>query len=363
MSKLTTPWITDNAVNDLKILLRNNLALRARNAGDTADIEILKITTADIIQMLRTMDMNGFKITSLLDPTAAQDAATKTYVDSVVSGLSDPKDAVRIATIAALPANTYDNGTGGIGATITADVNAAFPTIDGVTVALGDRILVKNEGVSHLSHGIYTVTDLGDGSSQWILTRATDADEDAEVTQGMYVPVAEGATNGALGFMITTPDPITVGTTAISFTQFGESVSAGQGLVKTGQTLSVDNGDGIGFSGNQLIVLVDDADLVDGTTKISGGKVAGRRSFRETFVLTCTDITNGYLDLAKVASRDSIVLQPDGGPKQNEALDFSLNYTGGSGSKSRITFLGDLANPAILQAGDSVYVQYDSLDY
>jgi len=321
MSQIKTPYIEDNAVNDLKIRLRNNLALRARNAGDTADIEILKVTTGDIVQILRTLSMNNFKIVDLADPTAPQDAATKAYVDSIAQGLSDPKDSVRLGTTAALPANTYDNGTNGVGATLTANANGAFPVTDGVTPALNDDVLVKDEA-DQTKNGKYRITQLGDGSNPWILTRTDDANigggdatsepSTQQVTQGMFVPVAEGAANGGLGFLMTTQDPISLGTSNLNFIQFGEVIQAGQGITKTGQTISVDNGDGLGFNGNQLVVLVDDADLVDGTTKINGGVVAGRRSFRETFVLNGTDISNGYVDLTKVASRDSIVLQPDG---------------------------------------------------
>jgi hypothetical protein len=360
MSRILGKFVQDSTITDLQIRLRNNLALRARNAGNTADVEILKINATDVLEILREMSMGNQKITNLADPVSALDAANKQYVDSVVSGLTDPKDAARAATTAALPAATYDNGTAGVGATLTADVNGALPSIDGIGLSLNDRVLVKNQ-VSGLENGIYTVTALGDAGSPWVLTRAEDADEDSEVTQGMFVPVAEGTLNGSLGFLLTTVDPITVGTTALNFAQFGEVIQAGQGLTKTGQTLAVDASDGLGFSGNALVVLVDD-DLVDGTTKIGGlGEVQGRRTFEEEFTLSGTDISNGYVDLSKVASRDSIALFPRFGIKQKLVVDYTVSYTGGASGKTRVTFAGDLAS--IIEAGDILDIQFESLDY
>lgn len=377
MSQIKTKFIEDNAVNDLKIRLRNNLPLRIRNAADSADVSVFRLSNTDIFETLREMSMTNNKITNLLDPTASQDAATKNYVDQAVAGLSDPKESVRVATTGALPAATYANGASGVGATLTADANGALPSQDGVGLSVGDRLLVKNQADA-LQNGIYVVTQLGDAGTPWILTRSEDAnlgsadDNEAEpeddsqlVSQGMFVLVSEGTQNVRLGYILTTPDDITLGTTALSFTQFGEVIIAGQGITKTGQTVSVDNGVGLGFDGNQLVVLVDD-DLVDGTTKIlGGGEVASRRSFKENLTLSATDISNGYVDLAKVASRDSIVLQPSGGPKQNETLDFTVSYLGGASSKSRVTFAGDLASGgnAALAEGDVLYFTYDSLDY
>lgn len=369
MSRIKTQYIEDNAVNDLKIRLRNNLALRARNAGNTADIDILKISASDILTILREMSMGSNKITNLADPTAAQDAATKNYVDSVVSGLSDPKESVRVATTVALPAVTYDNGVAGVGATLTANANGALPSIDGVGLSLGNRVLVKNQA-SAIQNGVYVVTDLGDAGSPFILTRSSDAnvgsstgvDGDPDlVSQGMFVPVSEGTVNGALGFILTTVDPITLGTSLLTFSQFGEVVQAGSGLSKTGQTLSIDSGDGLGYSGNSLIVLVDD-DLVDGTTKINGSGVAvGRRRFEQSFTLSGGDITNGYVDLSKVASRDSIGFFPRFGIKQKETVDFTVSYLGGTGGKTRVTFAGDFAS--FVSAGEVLDINYESLDY
>lgn len=369
MSRIRTKFIEDNAVNDIKVRLRNNLAFRARNSGNTADVELLKLSNTDILTILREMSMDSHKITNLADPTNAQDAATKNYVDSVVSGLSDPKEAVRAATTAALPTSTYAPGVNGVGATLTANANGALPSIDGIGLSLNDRILVKNQA-SSLENGIYVLSQLGDAGNPWILTRSLDANEGSAhasegdsnlVSQGMFVPVAEGTLNGALGFILTTTNPISLGVTALSFAQFGEVIQAGQGLTKTGQTLSVDAGDGLGFSGSSLVVLVDD-NLVDGTTKIDGsGQVVGRRRYEEAFTISAGDITNGYVDLAKVASRDSVGFFPRFGIKQKEAIDFTVSYLGGAGGKTRITWTGDFGS--IVEAGDILDINYESLDY
>lgn len=368
MSRIKTKFIEDNAVNDVKIRLRNNQALRARNAGNTADVDILKVSNTDILMILREMSMDSNKITNLADPTGAQDAATKNYVDAVISGLSDPKDAARVATVSALPAATYANGTNGIGATLTANANGALPSIDGIGLSVGQRILVKNQAAG-LQNGLYQITQLGDAGNPWILTRTTDADQGSFhvgddsprlVSQGMLVPIAEGTVNGSLGFILTTVDPITLGTTALNFTQFGEVIQAGLGLTKTGQTLAVDEGAGLGFSGNQLVVQVDD-DLVDGTTKILADEVVGRRRYEESFTLSAGDITNGYVDLTKVASRNSIGFFPRFGIKQRETVDFTVSYQGGAGGKTRVTWTGDFGS--IVEAGDVLDINYESLDY
>jgi len=371
MSRILGKFVQDSTITDLQIRLRNNLALRVRNAADSADLEILKISNTDALTVLRQMSMNGAKITDLANPTAPQDAATKSYVEAIVSGLSDPKDAVRLATSAALAAVTYDNGTAGVGATLTADANGALGAIDGVTPALSDRILVKNQA-SGIENGIYLVSDLGDAGTPFVLTRSTDADNNgssaSSVTRGMFTQAVEGADNASLGYILTTSssggDPkgeLVLGTDSLTFAQMGEVVQAGQGLTKTRQTIAVDNGDGLGFNvGDQLVVLVDD-DLVTGTTKISGGAVAGRRTYEESFTLSGTDISNGYVDLSKVASTGSVIFQPRFGIRQKDVIDFTVSYQGGASSKTRITWIGDLSS--ILVTGDIIDIAFESLDY
>lgn len=366
MSMIKGKFLEPNAVGAGKMRLENNQALRARNAADSADVDLIKLSAADVFTLLRELNAGNNKITGLADPVGSSDAVTLQYLQNFFAGASDPKDAVRVATTAALPACAYDNGASGVGATLTASANGALPSIDGVGLSVGNRLLVKNQ-VAGLQNGIYEVSDLGSVGTPWVLTRTTDADGSPsnEVTQGLFTIASEGSTLAQQGFMLTTSDPITVGTTALAFTKFGEVVIAGSGITKTGTTLAVDAGAGLTFSGNSLIVAIDSSALSLATTKIVSGEVRGLRAFKQSFTLGAGDITNQYVDLSKVAHQGSVALIPDGGPAQKETDDFTLNYTGGASSKTRLTFAGDLATGggAELVAGDVLEVTYLSLDY
>lgn len=367
MSQIKKKFIEDNAVDGLKIRLLNNQTLRARNAANSADVDLLRLSATDVFEILRELSMTGNKITNLADPTNPQDAATMAYVASAVAGISDPKDPVKVATTGVLPAVTYNNGTGGVGATLTANVNGALPSIDGVALSLTDRILVKNQ-VAGLQNGIYAVTDLGSGGTPFILTRTADADDspDGEVSYGMFVNVVQGSLNGQQIFYLATPNPITLGTTALIFSKFAEVIIAGTALSKVGATLSVNFGNGIDLSSNALIAKLDSAILSLATQKFNGsGEIVGIRAWKQSYTLSGTDITNQYIDLSKVASQGSLQLIPVGGPPQREGTDYNPNYTGGTSSKTRVAFAGDLATGgnAALVAGDIVEMLYESLDY
>ena len=151
-------------------------------------------------------------------PAADLDAANKAYVDAARTGL-DVKASVRAATTAALTlANGVENG----------------DTLDGVTLATGDRSLVKNQGTG-AENGIYIVAASGAPS------RATDADANSEMTPGMFTFVEEGTTNADSGWVMTNDGAITVGTTALTFALFSVAgtIFAGDGLSKTGDVLNV----------------------------------------------------------------------------------------------------------------------------
>ena len=183
--------------------------------------------------MAGSIDMATYKITNLGTPTASADAATKAYVDNTTAGLNFHA-AVHAATTANLDA-TYSNGTGGVGATLTANANGAL-VVDGHTLNANERVLVKNQ-TAGLENGIYAVTATGDISNPWVLTRATDADNSpsGELSYGDFTFVQQGSTNAGFGYIVNTTGTITIGTTAISYVQFnaGQVVVAGNGLTES----------------------------------------------------------------------------------------------------------------------------------
>jgi hypothetical protein len=184
-----------------------------------------------------TVDVANKRITSVAEPTQSTDAATKNYVDAVKTGL-DPKDSVRIATTAALSA-TYANGTSGVGATLTNSGTQAAFTVDSIVGVVGNRVLVKDQATAS-QNGIYSITTVGTASTNWVLTRTIDADQDPEVTPGAFTFVEEGTVNGQNGYVCTNTGTITIGTTGITWVQFSGAgqIIAGDGLTKSGNTLN-----------------------------------------------------------------------------------------------------------------------------
>jgi hypothetical protein len=205
---------------------RTNLGAAA--SGANTDITSIALTTGTIST----------------SPSGGTDIVNKAYADSIASGINFHQS-VRLATAAALPANTYNNGASGVGATLTANANGAL-SVDGVAVVAGNRILVKNE-VAGANNGVYTVTQVGSGSTPYILTRATDFDSAGtgvdQIDAGDFFLVTAGSTQANTSWVQQTPLPITVGTTAIVFSQFAAPVlySAGTGLTLTGTVFSITN--------------------------------------------------------------------------------------------------------------------------
>lgn len=214
----------------------------------------------------------------------ATTAFVQAAVDTARTGL-DVKESVRVAT--------------------TANITlSGAQTIDGVSVVAGNRVLVKNQDTAS-QNGIYVCA-----AGAW--SRATDADSDAEVTAGMFTFVTEGTTNADSGWVLSTNDAITVGTTALTFTQFSGAgqIDAGAGLTKSGSTLNV-----VTANVGRIVVNADNIDLatvtasdtsgtaginfVQSITKDSYGRVSGRvvadvrtGSTAQTGILQLTDSTS-----------------------------------------------------------------------
>ena len=178
-------------------------------------------------------------------PSSSTDIVNKSYADSIASGVNFHA-ACNYATTAALSANTYNNGSSGVGATLTA-VAVGTLTIDSYTLVIGDvgkRLLIKNE-VTTENNGVYTLTQAGTALLPYILTRATDYDTSGsgtnEVDQGDLILVLAGTTNANTSWVQQTPLPITIGTTSIVFLQFAaiQTYTAGTGLTLTTNQFSI----------------------------------------------------------------------------------------------------------------------------
>jgi hypothetical protein len=191
--------------------------------------------------------LSNQRITGLGAPTASTDAATKDYVDAIAS-TGNNKGTARVAT------------TGGIAltsATTTTVVNSGgLPTtLDGVTLATGDLILIKDlvgaGATGAAANGLYVYA----AGSTW--TRAANADVSAEVTPGLFVFVSEGTANGNNGYTLTTDGPIVLGTTQLTFTQTSGAgqIVGGDGLVLTGNVLDV------GGTANRIAVTASTVDI------------------------------------------------------------------------------------------------------
>ena len=169
------------------------------------------------------------------NPSSNLEAATKQYVDNLTAAAIHFHDAVRLESPVNLNA-TYNNGTAGVGATLTNAGTQTALVIDGVAAVVADRVLIYQQ-TDQTQNGVYTVTDIGSGSTNWVLTRATDADSYAPGTnsgldEGSYFYVQEGDTGAGEAYVCNTVGTITFGTTNITFAQFSSALvySAGTGI-------------------------------------------------------------------------------------------------------------------------------------
>jgi hypothetical protein len=254
-----------------------------------------------------TVAVNGARISGVGTPTQTSDAATKEYVDQVAQGIK-VAPAVRVLTDFNLDA-TYDNGTAGVGATLTADDNGVFPTVDGISAwSVGNGILVK--GQTNAAHnGRYVLTTIGNASTPWVLTRCGKCDEATEIPSS-YVFVQEGGVYADTGWVATVAnlDTFTVGTDAIVWTQFSGAgtFTAGNGLSLTGTAFEVNvatNG-GIEIVADSLQLKSSVAG--NGLTYTNGVVAVGGTADRITVGQDSVDIASTYVGQTSITTLGTV---------------------------------------------------------
>ena len=282
-SSTLTLGATTTDIDGLTSLVVDDITTNGQTISTTAsnkDIALSPHGTGTVTVPTGYEDRAGFVSESL---------ANKAYVDQVAQGL-DTKPSTRVATTADLSA-TYSNGTAGVGATLTAGSNGAI-SIDGVSLSLNDRVLVKDQSTG-AENGIYRVSTVGDGSTPFVLTRATPEDQPSELTGGSFVFVEEGTSNGDNGYVFTHTGAPTFGTTSLDVAQF-----SGAGQVVAGAALSK--------TGNQLDVEVDDSSIevssdalrvkaLGITNAMLAGNIDGAKI--ENFVFTDESSTQGAVQI------------------------------------------------------------------
>lgn len=256
MARLRTETAPEITVNDESVVFK-------AASGATAPLVEFKNSAGTVVGNIAA---NGvMNVTSVFASNAGSGStalATRGYVDDLFAGVSW-QNPVALATTAALPSCTYNNGTAGVGATLTAAANGVL-TIDLGTAEAGYSILVKNQA-NATQNGIYTVTTAGAVGTPFVLTRRTDSDNNpaGEVTKGDAVFVVAGSANINCGFILTgTPsganNAIVFGTDNLTYAQFTGTggFTAGDGLVITNNTVNV-----MSASSGRIVVNADSIDL------------------------------------------------------------------------------------------------------
>lgn len=343
----------------------------AGNATVQGDFGTINATTANLTTAALT---NGTISTT---PSSANDITNKTYVDTLVASGIHFHQPVRVESPTALTA-TYNNGTAGVGATLTNAGAQAALVIDGVTVSVADRVLIYTQS-TQTQNGIYVVTSVGSGSTNWILTRSSDADTYVinsanGLSEGSTVFVQEGSTGAGETYTCNTSGVITFGTTNITFAQISSAqiYSAGTGLTLSGTQFSITNTGTAGTYGSASAVPVFTTNAQGQVTSVTNtaiaitgaavsGNIAGQAGSVANALTAGTYLTSGGTYDGSAARTFAVDATSANTASKVVARDGSGNFSAGtitatlSGAATSATtatnLAGGAANQLAVQAG------------
>lgn len=303
MAQIKNKGIENNAVDGLKIRLANNQAIRARNAANTADIDVLKLNASNKPEF-------GVAV-AMQEPSAASDGATKNYVDTTV------------ANYIPLSQKGAANGVATLGA------DSKIPSAQIPPIALVDvNVVANNTARDALTVQEGDVANTTDSGKWWIY--------DGAAWLEIASTGAVSSVNSQTGTVVLDSDDISEGATNLYHTTARARAAAVLNTLAGSET--------------------DQAGSVSAVNAALGAKEASLTFMKQTFVLVAQDITNQYIELSHVAKPGSIALRAFG-IEHAEGVDYTLSQPG---SVTRITFAGDLATggAAALVATDTIRVSY-----
>jgi len=348
-SSTLTLGSTTSSIAGLNQLDVDNIRINGNTIFSTdIDGDIILSPDASTQTAPGSVNVDDSRIINLNNPIDPKDAANKRYVDDVAQGLQ-ALPAADLATTANLNA-TYDNGTDGVGATLTSDTNGAFPTIDGIQLQLNENILVKNQ-TNLFENGSYVLTQIGDVSNPWILERCFFCDEVDEI-RGAFEFVTQGTQFGNTGFVATVPVDFVIGSTdptsdTNGFTNRGDIVwvqFSGSGTFTAGTNLNLD---GTEFNLNDNIAITDlessgtaeftslDALVLDtGNNVVSAPfRVSGGAAFESDTVIEGIAM---FTDTTDSVSLDTGAIVVDGGAAINKTVYVGDDLVGSGVATSEI---------------------------
>ena len=241
---------TTNPITTSGTISIANTAVTSGAYGSSSSVATFTVNAQGQLTAAASTPINAIALTTgtiSTAPTNGTDIANKEYVDGIAQGLNFHAACNYATTTSNNYTVTYNNGSSGVGATLTNAGALATFAVDGVTMTsgnIGNRILIKNQ-TNSAYNGVYTLTTVGSGSVAWVLTRATDYDTSGagtnEIDAGDFMYVLAGNTLANTSWVQQTTLPIVVGTTGLVFTQFGAQISytAGTGLTLAANQFSI----------------------------------------------------------------------------------------------------------------------------